>query len=342
MLIYNIHIFAYYCFSLYRRSQFMSIGSNIKKRRYELKMSQQELAEALGYKTRSTIAKIESGENDISHNKLIKMAAVLDTTVEALITGAPSAALLSNHDSISDNKQYKEKRNKTVAVILAGGKSSRNQQNIPNQFINILGKPVLVYCMETYQSHPLIDDIYIVCLRGWEQIVTTYAEQYDISKLRGLIPAASSGILSVKNGLDYIKGKYSGDDNILFQESTRPLITIDMVSKLLYAMNEHDAVTLCHSMKDYLLFNYSDGIAKSIDRESSVSVQSPEAYRFSKIRSVFDAAEEKRHILTETCCAMLMYNLDFDINFVESFSDNLKIVRQEDVGMVTSLLKSSQ
>ena len=44
----------------------MSIGANIKKRRYELRMSQQELADAMGYKTRSTIAKIESGENDIS------------------------------------------------------------------------------------------------------------------------------------------------------------------------------------------------------------------------------------------------------------------------------------
>ena len=41
----------------------MSIGANIKKRRYELRMSQQELADAMGYKTRSTIAKIESEEN---------------------------------------------------------------------------------------------------------------------------------------------------------------------------------------------------------------------------------------------------------------------------------------
>ena len=63
----------------------MSIGTNIKKRRYELHMTQQELANALGYKTRSTIAKIESGENDITQKKLRLFAEVLDTTAEALI-----------------------------------------------------------------------------------------------------------------------------------------------------------------------------------------------------------------------------------------------------------------
>ena len=65
----------------------MSVGTNIRKRRFELRMSQQELADALGYKTRSTIAKIESGENDVSQKKLLKFAEALDTTVEALITG---------------------------------------------------------------------------------------------------------------------------------------------------------------------------------------------------------------------------------------------------------------
>ena len=157
----------------------MSIGSNIKKRRFELRMTQQDLANVLGYKTRSTIAKIESGENDVTQKKLYKFAKALDTTVEALINGisesprvfAPMPSqTLNNTEELSTGK-----RSRTVAVILAGGKSHRNQQNIPNQFINILGKPVIVYCLEAYQSHPAIDDIYIVCLKGWEQIVTAYA-----------------------------------------------------------------------------------------------------------------------------------------------------------------------
>ena len=144
----------------------MSVGANIKKRRFELRMSQQELADAMGYKTRSTIAMIESGENDVSQLKLQRFADVLDTTVEALIAGyAPAPAVNAVPESSP------ARRNKHVVLILAGGKSGRNRQNIPSQFIDVQGKPILVHCMEVYQRHPAVDDIYVVCLKGWEGIV---------------------------------------------------------------------------------------------------------------------------------------------------------------------------
>ena len=90
----------------------MPIGDNIKKRRYELKMSQQELADAMGYKTRSTIAKIESGENDVSHKKLQKFASVLDTTVESLIIGYSVEEANASLPIIKDLN-----RNKNIVII---------------------------------------------------------------------------------------------------------------------------------------------------------------------------------------------------------------------------------
>ena len=149
----------------------MAVGDNIKKRRYELKMSQQELADRMGYKTRSTIAKIESGENDVSHKKLVQFAQILDTTPEELISGFSSLQGIQNFGSGA------KKTGKNAVIILAGGKSGRNRQNIPSQFINVHGKPILVYCMEIYQRHPSIDDIYVVCLKWWENIVRSYAAE---------------------------------------------------------------------------------------------------------------------------------------------------------------------
>ena len=189
----------------------MPVGFN----RFELRMSQQDLTDALRYKARSIIAKIKSGENDVTQKKLQRFAEDLDTTVEALITGVstqsstadshtPLSAISLPTLSIALNTETAEK-NRTVAVILTGGKSSLNQQNIPNQFINIHGKPVIIYLLEAYQAHPTIDDICNVYLKGWEQIMTAYAEQYGNSKLRILIPSASSDILSVKNAPDPLK-----------------------------------------------------------------------------------------------------------------------------------------
>ena len=318
----------------------MSVGTNIKKRRFELRMSQQDLADALGYKTRSTIAKIESGENDVTQKKLQRFAEVLDTTVEALVSGSTTLTSTPVLPVSAPTVQASDKdRSKTVAIILAGGKSSRNQQNIPNQFINILGKPVIVYCLEAYQAHPAIDDIYIVCLKGWEQIVTAYAEQYGISKLRGIIPAATSGILSVKNGLEAVKNMYKEDDVVIFQEATRPMVSVDMISKLLQACYENGSANICQGMRDYVQFTYLGGKANYIDRDSIVSLESPEAYRVNIISEVFSVAEKKQHSLNESCCAMLLFNLGYDINFIEGSVNNIKIVRQEDISIATTLLR---
>ena len=310
----------------------MSVGANIRKRRFELKMSQQELATALGYRTRSTIAKIESGENDISQKKLQRFALVLDTTVEALITGYSPTLLASTETSVGNRK------NKNVAVVLAGGKSGRNAQNVPSQFIHVQGKPILIYCMEAYQAHPLVDDIYVVCLKGWESIVADYAEQFGISKLRGLIPGGSSGILSLKNAIEHIRPLYEDKDMVIIQESTRPLVTAETVSRLLSEAAEKGSATICHSMKDYVQFNVA-ARPRYADRNHLIALQSPEAHRLSLLSEVFERAASRRHPLDETCCTMLLYNLGYDINFVESPINNIKIAREEDIAALGALLK---
>lgn len=305
----------------------MSVGANIKKRRYELRMSQQELADAMGYKTRSTIAKIESGENDVSQKKLEKFANVLDTTVESLIFGYAKQSIsqpLPQEISV-------KKKNKTAVVILAGGKTGKNSRNIPNQFIDVNGKPIIVYCMQAYQLHPSVDDIYVVCLRGWEDIVKAYAEQFGITKLKGLIPAGNSGAASLLNGFENLKNKYFSEDVLIVQEATRPMVTTETISKLLLACSEEGSATICHSMNDYVQFDLSGDYPEYLEREKIIALQSPEAHRFSLLNEVFEMVKSSGHVLTESNCTMLLYNLGFDINFIEGGINNIKIEREEDI-----------
>lgn len=311
----------------------MSVGANIKKRRFELRMSQQELADAMGYSTRSTIAKIESGENDVSQKKLQRFAAALDTTVEALIAGyaAPSPTATPAADQ--------KRRSRGAVIILAGGKAGRNRQNLPTQFVNVHGKPILVYCMDAYQAHPSIDDIYVVCLKGWENIVRAYAEQYGITKLRGLIPGGASGMASLKNALDHIQGKYGVSDTILIQEATRPLVRPETISRLLQACSERGSATAGYSMREFVQFATDEGKAQYLDRESIVALQSPEAHRLSLLNEIFLKAAQQQHPLTESCLTMLMHHLGYTVNFVESPMDNPKLVREEDIAAFSALVR---
>ena len=303
----------------------MSVGANIRRRRAELRMSQQELADAMGYKTRSTIAKIESGENDVSQKKLQRFAQVLDTTVEALISGymTPDAGLVyKTSDKI---------RNRNIAVILAGGKAGKNTQSIPTQFINVKGKPILMYSVDAYQTHQSVDEIYIVCARGWERIVEDCARQYGITKLRGVIPEGNSGVKSLKNAVDYLRRTHAPDDVILIQEATRPMVTAETISRLLYACAQNGSATICHAMNDYVQFHINDDKAEYVDRNALVALQSPEAHTLSLLCELFDRAQQRKHMLSESCCTMLLYHMGYDIHFIESRINNIKLIRDADI-----------
>ena len=70
----------------------MALGENIKRARKKAQISQDELAKRLGYKSRSTIAKIESGENDLTQKKVAAFAKALNVSIDFLMDGAGKRA----------------------------------------------------------------------------------------------------------------------------------------------------------------------------------------------------------------------------------------------------------
>ena len=314
----------------------MSVGANIRRRRAELRMSQQELADAMGYKSRSTIAKIESEENDVSQKKLQRFAQVLDTTVEDLFFGYRAAAITPTPES----PVFDKTRSKNVAIILAGGKTGKNLQSIPTQFINVQGKPIFMYSMEVYQQHQSIDEIYVVCVRGWEQIVKDCAAQYNITKLRGIVLGGQSAVKSLRIAIDHIRKTHGPDDIILIQEATRPKVTTEMVSTLLLACEEKGTATFCHAMKDYVQFHVGASGTNYVDRNSLVALQSPEAHRLSLLCRLYDQALRQNHPLTESCCTMLLYHMGYDIHFIDSDINNIKLIRKADIAAFQALIQA--
>ena len=105
-----------------------------------------------------------------------------------------------------------------VAIIIAGGSGTRMGQDIPKQFINIYDKPILLYTLEGFQKHPLIDAIEVVCLDGWHDILRAYAKQFNISKLKWIVSGGSSGQESIRNGVYNLEGKVSEDEIIVIHD----------------------------------------------------------------------------------------------------------------------------
>ena len=83
-----------------------------------------------------------------------------------------------------------------IALLIAGGSGNRMGQDIPKQFMHVDGCPIIIHTMRCFQSHPDIDAIAVVCLKGWETVLQAYANQFCIDKLKWIFPGGKSDINS--------------------------------------------------------------------------------------------------------------------------------------------------
>ena len=131
-----------------------------------------------------------------------------------------------------------------VALIIAGGVGSRMHQEIPKQFINVYDKPVLVYTMEAFQRHPMIDAIEVVCLDGWHDILWAYAKQYGITKLKWVVSGGKTGQESIRNGVYFLEDKCSPEDIVIVHDGIRPLVDDTVLSDVIIKCEQYgNAVT---------------------------------------------------------------------------------------------------
>lgn len=320
----------------------VSLGENIRSRRIALNMSQQALADALGYKTRSSIAKLEKDVTSLTQDKLVTLANTLQTSVNYLLTGehsettSPRGTVIAN---LPEMNPVKDKR-KCVAVVLAGGSMHLNAYRIPFQFVTVKEKPVILYTMETLQRHPQIDEIHVVCLEGWEDFLPAYARQYGITKLREIIPAGRTGMESVKNAIEWLSPSHSASDIMVIQEATRPFVDPETIS---------NAIRICKQYGSAVVFERMDRLTPFLLAESGpglthlpatrlINVQSPEAYSFGMLRQVLLEAVSIRHPLDETICAVFLHHMGRELKFCEGSHSNLRIVYEEDLKLLEALV----
>ena len=173
---------------------------------------------------------------------------------------------------------------KKIAIIIAGGVGKRMGYEIPKQFININDKPVLIYTLESFQQHPQIDEIEVVCIDGWQDIVKAYAKQYGITKLKYIVTGGKTGQESIRNGVFNLEGKCSPEDIIIIHDGVRPLIDEEILSDVIIKCIEYgNAVSSMPYNEQIFIIDDEISTSKYIPRETLRRVVTPQAYKFEKL-----------------------------------------------------------
>ncbi len=231
-----------------------------------------------------------------------------------------------------------------VAIIIAGGSGTRMGQDIPKQFINIYDKPILLYTLEGFQKHPLIDAIEVVCLDGWHDILRAYAKQFNISKLKWIVSGGSSGQESIRNGVYNLEGKVSEDEIIVIHDGIRPLVEETVLTDVIRKSQQYgNAVTSLPYNEQIFVVDDELSTIKYIPRETLRRVSTPQAYRFDLLDSKYhEAFEKKIGIYGSHYTNTMMVELGVRLYFASGSDKNIKLTTKDDLEMFKAYLKTEK
>lgn len=187
------------------------------------------------------------------------------------------------------------KQSHNIALILAGGTGKRMNTLVPKQFIEIDGESVLLHTMRAFQQHPLIHEIFLVCLPEWHDFVRNEAEKGGIDKLNGIVAAGETSYASACRGIKHlVEISASPEAIVLVHDAVRPLITQDIISRNIAVCLTHgNAITALASHEAYLLT--SDGISANgmMPREGLMRAQTPHTFPLATLNHMIQLAEER-------------------------------------------------
>ena len=174
-----------------------------------------------------------------------------------------------------------------IALILSGGTGRRMGMEIPKQYIEVCGRPIISYCLESLSAHGEIDAIQIVAEEEWQDLITECMKQFNktdglgiLEKCKGFSRPGANRQLSILNGLEDIR-KYADDsDYVLIHDAARPRLSEQQITDCLTAAKEHDGVIPVLLMKDTVYASENGAtITSLLNRSQIYAGQAPEVFK---------------------------------------------------------------
>ena len=229
-----------------------------------------------------------------------------------------------------------------ISLLIAGGSGNRMHQDIPKQFLTVNERPVIIYTLEAFQNHPEIDTIAVVCIAGWEQVLWAYAKQFNITKLKYVIPGGDSGQASIRNGVFELEKHFLPDDIVLIHDAIRPMVSAEIISdNIRVAQKYGNAITVIPCAE--AMMQTEDGVISvgSYPRDRLKRTQTPQSFRLGKICDLHRRALDKG-ITNSVASCTLMIEMGEQVYFSAGSEKNIKLTTVEDIDIFKALLKAQR
>ena len=223
-----------------------------------------------------------------------------------------------------------------IAAIFAGGSGIRmNTKSRPKQFLELHGKPIIIYTLELFDNHPDIDAITIACIQSWIPFLEKQIRKFEINKVVKIVPGGATGQESIYNALCAAEqhalssqGPLDGV-NVLIHDGVRPLITEQTITDNINKVMECGSCITCVPATETLVVRQQDDSLQIPSRKDSLIARAPQSFRLTDIISAHrKAIDEGRNDFIDSCTMMSHYG--YTMGIVNGPVENIKITTPTD------------
>ncbi len=228
---------------------------------------------------------------------------------------------------------------KNIALIFAGGVGKRmNNSDVPKQFIEVNGKPIIIHTLEHFQNNEKIDEICVVCLEDYIPYCEEQIEKYNINKVSSIIKGGTTGQDSIYNGL--IKINETNDNAIvLIHDGVRPLIDQNIINDAIECARTNGSAVPCVPCTETIVNIKGEKITNIPNRSESFVAQAPQAFVLKEIieaHQIIRKRKNKYEGIVDSCT--LYKELNKNISIIDGLEQNIKITTKKDIYLLNALL----
>lgn len=220
--------------------------------------------------------------------------------------------------------------NKWTLIVPAGGVGSRMGANRPKQYLEIAGKPILIYTLKALDKHFQQPKFIVAMAPEWMEYMLPFLQEAGLTERCTLVAGGKERYDSVKNALNEVRTPWVG-----VHDAVRPFVSKETIERLCEHIKNHAAVIPVAGLKESLRKKTSTG-TEAVDRSQYVNVQTPQCFHVSLLKRAYELPFNE----TVTDDASLVERLGEEIYTVDGNDENIKITTPLDLVLATHLIQT--
>ena len=212
------------------------------------------------------------------------------------------------------------------ALILAGGVGQRMRRTgMPKQFLEVFGKPIIIYTLQKFEYCEDIDNVIVACHFSYIEYMETLLQRYGIKKVKAVISGGKDRQDSILNGLKYIQSEGASDDDIVvIHDGVRPLIQENIVRENVRVAKKYgSAMTVVITSKEEV------GFEDFKKRDDTYSLTAPQSFKIGVLAKAYKDIENKDTPMPLLDSALAFTYLGNDIHIIKENNNNIKVTTED-------------